>query len=247
MPGTLPNQDKLAQFGIDEVVGYHGNQLRWYNTFLGGSQMTNVGNPAVLALTNTQYILSRQQFNVPILTLAKSTSDGINIYQLTQTLPRARIVRNYQVVPDADAALKAVLDPGFDVAKKIIIDRAPSNQIIPQADSSNDQVEVLNSPADRIKVRANLSAPGLLAVQDNWYPYWKAFEGKSELPIFRSDYTFMALELSAGSHEIEFSLHNPKYILGKNVTIISWIVLFGGLGIGIIMGARKKTQSTQEQ
>ena len=247
MPGTLPNQDKLAQFGLDEVVGYHGNQLRWYDNFLGGSKQSNVGNPAVLALTNTEFILTGQQFNSPMLSLVKSTGDGVNIYRLGQTLPRARIVRDYQVIADADAAMKTVLTSGFDIANKIIIDRKPSGQIVPQGDTSNDRVEVLNGPPDQIKVRANLSAPGLLAIQDNWYPYWKAYEGKTELPIFRADYTFMAVELPGGNHEIEFSLHNPKYSLGKNVTIISWIILLGGLAFGIVVGAKKKPRSTQEQ
>jgi len=100
----------------------------------------------------------------------------------------------------------------------------------------------LDSPADQIKVRTTLSAPGFLAIQDNWYPYWKAYEGKTELPIYRCDYTFMAIELPAGTHEIDLRVENPKYILGKNVTIVSWLLLFACLGVGFVISHRGKAQ-----
>ena len=45
-------------------------------------------------------------------------------------------------------------------------------------------------------------------------------------PVLRSDYTFMAVALDKGNHEIELKIENPKYILASNITIISWIFIF---------------------
>jgi hypothetical protein len=252
MQGALSNQNLLAQFGIDEMTGYHGNQLRWYDNFIGGSSLSNLfvyknGNavglspnmPKVLGLTNSRYFLMKQKASIPGFGLIGSSPDGINIYQDSTALPRARIVYSYQVVENPDSALARVMNPSFDYVNSIVIDRNPTNQISVPISNPGDNVAFLQSPLDQVKIRATLSSTGLLALQDNWYPYWKAYEGKTELPIFRADYTFMAVELAPGTHEIEFRLENPKYILGKNVTMISWLVLLVGLGVGIVISRRK--------
>lgn len=240
LPGTLPNQDKLAQFGIDEVTGYHGNQLRWYDVFIGGGNLKNIGQPAILALTNAEFVLSRQQLKHPVFDLATTSSDGINVYRNKAFVKRGRVMYAFDVIADQDSALAVVLQPGFDYANKIIIDRPPQQMIIVPDSASGDTVTFLDCPPDRIRIRAGLSAPGFLAVQDNWYPYWRAYEGTKQLPIYRADYTFMAVELPAGQHEIEFRLHNPKYILGRNVTLVSWLLLIAGLAAALIVNSARK-------
>ncbi|OGC89968.1 MAG: hypothetical protein A2W25_12405 [candidate division Zixibacteria bacterium RBG_16_53_22] len=238
LPQTLSNQNLLAQFGIEQVVGYHGNQLKWFDIFLGGSNQANLGKPSFLSLTNAEYIISRQAINAPSLERLASPG-GVEIYRYRNALPRARIVYQYETIPDEDKALVRLYQPDFDYVNKIIVDRNPALPITQPASQPTDTVVFLKSPPDRIKVQATLAGPGLLALQDNWYPYWKAFSGGSELPIFRADYTFMAVELPPGSHEIEFRIENPKYILGKNITILSWLILIVGLVAGGFVGARR--------
>jgi hypothetical protein len=229
LPQSLSNQNLLAQFEIDQANGYHGNQLRWYDAFIGGSIQANIGRPLVLSLTNTEFVISRGAINAPSLEHAASTGGGIEIYRFKGALPRGRIIYQYEVMTNPDSALKYLFAPGFDFAGKVIIDKDPTLSIVQPSSGAVDSVQFLPSPPDRLKIRAVLSSNGLLTVQENWYPYWKAYSGDRELPIFRADYTFMALELPPGAHEIEFRLENPKYILGKNITIVSWILLIAGL------------------
>jgi len=246
LPQTISNQNLLAQFGIDEVTGYHGNQLRWFDSFIGGSAQTNLGKPAVLSLTNTKYILTRQPLNIPSFERAASPGEGIEIYRYKNAAPRGRIVRQYDVISDQEAALRRLLEANFDYSKRIIIDRNPTMSIAQRDSTIGDTVIFLQAPPDRIKIRATLTSNGFLALQDNWYPYWKAFANGKELPIFRTDYTFMAVELPAGTHEIEFRIENPKYIFGKDVSIISWLILAAGLvGGGVIGVRRRKSAATK--
>ena len=256
MPSTLSNQNILAQFGIDEVTGYHGNQLRWYDNFIGGNQYSNLfaykGGRAtglstnfnkILSLTNAEYLLINQQIALPGFQSAGSAPGGINILKNLSTIPRARVIRNYQVEPDQDKMLSEVLAPDFDYFNKIIIDRNPVSAFAQGPVVLGDTAFIEDAPADRIKFKANLTSPGFVAIQSNWYPYWKAFEGKTEFPIYRTDYTFMSVALPAGSHEIEFRIENPKYNLGKTVSIISWLVLFGGLIGGAIISRRSRVSA----
>jgi hypothetical protein len=241
---VLPNQDFLAQFGIEQATGYHGNQLRWYDNFIGGNKLSNLGRPAVLALTNTEYILAHQEMKSPILENVSSTSDGIQIYRNKELLPRARIVRDFEVIANPDSALMRLLQPDFDYAKRIIIDHPPGIILSPMGDLSSDSISFLPASPDRIRILTSLNSPGLLALQVNWYPFWKAFESKVEIPIYRADYTFMAVEIPAGKHEIEFRLENPLYKLGKAVSLVSWLILFAGLIAGFVVRRFQKTVVT---
>jgi hypothetical protein len=256
MPQALSNQNILAQFGIDEVTGYHGNQLRWYDNFIGGNQLSSLfvyrnGRATglspnfneVLSLTNAEYLLINQQIALPGFQAAGNAPGGLNIMKNTAVLPRVRVVRDYQVQSDPDKAMSQLMVPGFDYVNKIIIDRNPASSISSSVPNAGDTAYIENAPPDRIKLKANLSAPGFVAIQSNWYPYWKAFEGKTEIPIYRTDYTFMAIELPAGSHEVELRIENPYYTLGKNVSLISWLVLFGGLIAGAVITRRTKTSA----
>jgi len=251
-PGTLPNQNALAMFGLDEVAGYHGNQLRYYNEFLGDRFANLFASPACLALTNAKYIIAPQPINYPAFEKVSTLARGVTIYENKEVLPRGRIVRDYLITPEPDSALKQVLSPGFDYLNRIIIDSNPSLIISPPDMSTEqgiyiserDSVEFLDCPPDQIKIRAVLAAPGLLAIQDNWYPYWKAHEGDIEHKIFRADFTFMAVELTAGAHIVEFRVENPNYIYARAISEISWVILALGMIVGVALRKfnRKKSQ-----
>lgn len=229
---TMPNQNSLAMFGLEQVIGYHGNQLRWYNEFT-----KFLGTPAGLSLANSKFIVTGETLNYPGLDLAYSAPGGVRIYENKNALPRGRIVYDYVVVSDPDSALAFTLQPDFDHLKKIVIDRPPSGEIEPPESTQNDSIRFLDSPPDRIRVNIYLSAPGFLALQDNWYPHWKAFEGEDQYPIYRSDFTFLAAELPAGEHVLEFRVENPNYLYAKTISEISWILLIIGMATGLISKA----------
>ena len=245
LPGTMPNQNSLAMFGLQQVAGYHGNQLRWYNQFLGDRFANLLENPSGLALANSRFIMIRQEVNHPNLEKVSSVG-GINIYQNNFVIPRGRIVYDYIVVPDPDSALSLILEPDFDVVKRIVIDRQPSGEIKAPDSTQDDFVHILDSPPDRIRVKAHLSAPGFLALQDNWYPYWKAFEGDIEYPVYRSDFTFMAVELPAGEYLLEFRVENPNYLYARTVSEISWIILIIGIAAGLISKSVRRRRGASE-
>ncbi len=227
---TMPNQNSLAMFGLEQVMGYHGNQLRWYNKFT-----KFLGTPTGLSIANSKFIVTRETIDYPGMELAHATKGGVRIYENRNVLPRGRIVYEYTVVSDPDSALSLIFQPDFDYFKKIVIDRRPLGEIRSLESAQNDSVEFLDSPPDRIRVRAYLSTPGFLALQDNWYPHWKAYEGEIEYPVYRSDFTFMAVELPAGEHLLEFRVENPNYLYARTVSKISWTLLIIGIAAGLIL------------
>jgi len=66
-------EDYLPYFDIESITGYHGNQLRYYEDFIGGKPFANLGNLNFLNLLNTRYIVSRDSFAMPgVLEMAGS-------------------------------------------------------------------------------------------------------------------------------------------------------------------------------
>jgi hypothetical protein len=246
LPGTMPNQNSLAMFGLDQVAGYHGNQLRWYNQFLGQQFSNLFASPAVLALTNSRFLVSNRAINHPLFSQVYSSGNVI-IYENKDAIPRGRIIRDYVVVPDPDSALSVVLRPGFDHADSVVLDRRPSQNIISSDPVAGDTVAFLESPPDQIKVMVRLASPGLLALQDNWYPHWKARDENGEdIPIYRCDFTFMAVELPAGEHVIEFKVRNPNYLFGKATSEISWLLVIVGLMAGLVYRRYRRGRTEAE-
>ena len=246
LPGAMPNQNSLAMFGLDQVAGYHGNQLRWYNQFLGENFSNLMANPAVLALANSRYLVSGRPIGSDLFSQVFASGD-VRIYENKEAVPRARIVRDYVVVPDPDSALSAVLAPGFDYAGRVVLDTQPVESIVPFDSAARDSVEFVDSPPDEIKIRTWLSTPGLLAVQDNWYPHWKAYdENGNQLVIHRCDFTFMAVEVPAGEHVVHFKLRNPNYLYGEAISEISWLlVILGIVGAIVYRQTRRRKGKTE--
>ncbi len=58
-----------------------------------------------------------------------------------------------------------------------------------------------------------------------YYTGWKAYIDDKEAPFFRADYLLRAMNLKPGNYKITFRFEPSSYIIGKNIAIISSILL----------------------
>jgi hypothetical protein len=63
-------------------------------------------------------------------------------------------------------------------------------------------------------------------LSDTYYPGWKAFVDGKRTKIYRANYTFRALPLSAGTHRVEFVYDPLSFKLGALFTILGIIGLY---------------------
>jgi uncharacterized membrane protein YfhO len=56
--------------------------------------------------------------------------------------------------------------------------------------------------ADRYTLRVSTDKPALLVISENYYPAWKASVDGQPTTILRANYTFRAIPLPAGQHEV---------------------------------------------
>ncbi|MGB2696986.1 MAG: 6-pyruvoyl-tetrahydropterin synthase-related protein [Candidatus Zixiibacteriota bacterium] len=239
LPGTLRGQNFLALYDIPQVFGYHGNQLKRYDEFTEREYREKATSQKEfynrysqflfgpkLDLLNVKYLLSGSDFSHPKFQKAYQ-SGGLFVFQNTQNLPRARIAFEYEVIQDKEKILERLNDQEFDHKNKIILEKPPQLNL-----SSADTIEVSGSAEivddniNNITIKVKLSHPGFLVLSENFYPAWKAFVDGEETEIHRANYTFRAILLSEGEHQVRFVFDSPIYGLAKNVSGISILFVF---------------------
>jgi hypothetical protein len=87
------------------------------------------------------------------------------------------------------------------------------------------QIFYISDTTNRLKLRVHADAPGWLVLSDVWYPGWLAYVDGVLVSIYRANYLFRAVQLSAGNHDIEFVYRPISFWLGLSISLVTWIFL----------------------
>jgi len=116
-----------------------------------------------------------------------------------------------------------IFDEKLDLKDKIILEE----EIYPKANFSKDEhakVEIKVYTPNKIVINTSANENMLLFISDNYYPGWKVSVDGESGKIYRADYSFRAVPVMKGDHEIIFSYY-PKYFdLGLKISLISLIL-----------------------
>jgi hypothetical protein len=101
---------------------------------------------------------------------------------------------------------------------------------ITRNDREEHRVTYSRDHSDRFQISTHSLYDGILAVQENYSPYWRARVDGKAVEVFRVNHAFMGLHISAGEHEIQFAYKPyPFYIgcsIGGSVLVVFVLVLF---------------------
>jgi hypothetical protein len=158
-------------------------------------------------------------------------------------LPRAFLAAGHEVIVDSKASLARLREPDFDPRRTVLLDRDPGVGS-PGAESIQGSVAVSSYDPDRVVVKATLDRPGFLVLADNFHPDWKATDNGAPVSVYRADNTLRAVQLSAGTHTVEFRFVSRYFRLGLLLTGLALLVLLLVLILGIVSGARVRTRAT---
>ncbi len=150
-------QDLLPFFDIEVVVGYHGNQLRWYDELLGGMRLSNMTNPHFLNLAGAKYILAASQQQLPenyFGELAVTTAadfGGVKIFENDNAFPRVYLADQYRVFDSTSEIVANVMQGSDDLRRVVYLEQEPSLQVT--ADSpTGDSVWIEDYQIDSVLV-----------------------------------------------------------------------------------------------
>ncbi|GJM43382.1 MAG: hypothetical protein DHS20C21_02240 [Gemmatimonadota bacterium] len=222
--------NELGAFGIESTLGFHDNELAWYRELrmdpaAQGLMATNATGYPLLRTLNVKYILH-------------NSPDYPNPLPVPGSLPRFRVVEQYEVVTDRSEIVPRLLADGHDPAVTALLEEDPG--YVPEFANPEPAGRITGYVYAGNEIRIDVSAqrPCLVIHAENWFPYWHARDSNEELPILRADGTLRAIPVSAGDHEITMSFRSQPYETGKWVTLGTLLVTVGWLSLGALRRRR---------
>jgi hypothetical protein len=169
----------------------------------------------------------------------------IKLYKNRSPLPRAWLVKDYKVM-DSIAILSKMMSKEFRPDREVLLEEEPkwTNPPTPSFTQGGlnvgeplsghpQKVQIMSETNNRLALQVEVAEDSLLVLSDTYYPGWKAFMDGKKTKIYRANYTFRALPLSAGPHRAEFVYDPLGFKLGALFTIL------GIIGCAVIYLLRK--------
>lgn len=252
--GAYGQTSILMGYGIPNVLGYHGFELRAYDELGGRTDgWQNVFSPAFLDLLAVRYLILPQAQNVP----------GFHsvIPETTTTLgSRAVLLERDSVVPYARVVLSAAKAAEGPEIPTLLDPRFPANDVALFADTSSVHADSLAQPLPRSHVKASVSAwapgamtislsgsdarPGHLLVAENWYPDWHAVVDGKPGVVRRADHALISVDLPPEAKEVRLWFAAADYQLGKVISLLALLVALAMIGGGVMVARRRGARTT---
>jgi len=211
---SIPRSDPMI------ASGYGGNDLR-----------ENKYRQHLLNLLGVKYILNKvdpqmstvkadnQTFDSSIYKLIWQKSPW-QIYENMNVLPRVFLASSYGVEKDKNKIIQMIFSNKIDLREKIILEE----DIFPKmslAKDKNAKVKIITYTPNKIILRTEATENTLLFISDNYYQGWKVSIDKEFGKIYRADYSFRAVPVTKGRHEVIFSYYPGSFDLGIKVSLIT--------------------------
>lgn len=217
------------------VWGYHGVPPRALYRF--GGALHRAGYPrGLLAVLNVRYYVMKEPAITGDLRLIgrMRCPDGTTMYlhEFRDALRRVFFPAEGRVVPDEDAALEAMLEPGWDWRTAMLSGRhARASRFAPAS-----ATPLVLRPNERETV-VSARGPALAVLSAVWYPGWLAFVDDVRVPIVRADSLLMAVEVPAGEHRLLFRRDPRPFRIGLLLTCLA----AAALAAVVVAGFRRRT------
>jgi hypothetical protein len=233
-PPTAGRWGLYGSYDLD-ILGFYSKPLSQLVAFLRDVE----GTPAHLRLLQLGAVANVLALNpapwwgdlVPVATVPGLFEQPIRIFRVPDPLPRAYVVGDARVA-DGEAALDAITDPAFDPRRTVLLAGGP---VLPPREPITGDCRILELEADRVRVEAFLSGPGYVVLVDAYDPGWRVFMDGREVPLLRANVAFRAVQVPAGSHQLEFRYRPRSVIVGIAVSALSLVAVGASL---IYLGSR---------
>ncbi|MCA9867399.1 MAG: YfhO family protein [Anaerolineales bacterium] len=202
---------------------YNPLELANYNVYMGavgyrGSPLYNV--------LGIKYVIGGKKeppgdtgFIVPVL----DADPAVTVYLNTLSLPRAMVLFSATVLEDHNAVFEAIHSDGFDPAQSVILEGGRELSQPPGQAS----IEIVRYDANEVAFDVTIDRPGYFFLSDVFHPDWRAEVDGNPAVIEVADYTFRAVYLDAGSHQVMMRFVPSGWYAGVATTSLALLALIG--------------------
>ncbi|MCU0469752.1 MAG: hypothetical protein MUF58_14230 [Arcicella sp.] len=223
--------DATASYYHKSLGGYHGAKLRRYNEVV--ENQFSKGNMAVFNMLNTKYFTQapQQQGGQP------------TVQQNPDACGNAWFVKEFKIVPNADAEMKAL--DNFNPKQTAFIDQRFADQVANLKitfDSTANSIKLTDYKLNLMTYESNAKTDQLAIFSEIYYRGnidWKAYVDGVYKPHLRVNYILRGMVIPAGKHKIEFKFDPETVKKGGTVDLIASILMVSLLGLTLFMEFKK--------
>lgn len=241
-PHQLVFPNMLLLYRIFDVQGYDSLVFKDYDklfrtlfpqpftNFISGPSDPKHLEMPVLNFLNIKYLLSGS----PILTLPQnirqvySDKKEMVIYENKDVLPRAYFVNQTKKIMKGDKILQALASKAFKPQEYIILSE---NHPKPSGGILESEVKVVSYKHNSVLMECAANKNAYLVMSDVYYPGWKVYVDGKQGKIYKANYCFRAVYLTAGRHTVKFVYAPLSFKMGVLLSltglVISLWLIFG--------------------
>lgn len=160
------------------------------------------------------------------------TAPGSHVFRNTRVFPRAWIVPDAEV-SRADADLLRTLRMQPDFRKVVFVSDDSGRGVLPTRRAGDARtldgarVTFGTYEPNTFSLTATTPVDAFLVLSEPYHPAWRAFIDGREAPVWRANYLFRAVPLTAGEHRVVFQFDPPFVLAGRIISAVMWIGLVG--------------------
>ncbi len=150
-------------------------------------------------------------------------NDGYyEIFENKDALPRAYLVNKYKVENDSEKILKLMFG-NINLREEVILEENPNLKL----DEALGLARILSYTPNKIKIETNSKGNSLLFLSDTFYNGWNAYLDGKKTKIYRADYTFRAVYVPKGKHEVVFKYEPTSFRVGLLGAFLGFFLILG--------------------
>jgi hypothetical protein len=162
----------------------------------------------------------------------RDPNTGLSVLENPDYLPRAFFADSVAVIPDEQAMLTRLREPGADLRHTAYLYEPPPAGYAPApVDSSSlAAIELQRYTPREIVWKANTDRPRLLVASEVYYPAgWHATIDGADAPILRVDHLLRGVVVPAGEHIVAMQFDPPAHRTGVVVSWLSTLLVYLGV------------------
>lgn len=152
------------------------------------------------------------------------TAAPAEVYRLSGTLARARVVTKGRLIPSMDELWQLIVAGKIDPRREVVLHDPADAQVIATLPSgvgdgeSAGDARIVVDRSTEVVVEATAPHGGLLLLADTFYPGWEATVDGRPATILRANVAHRAVELPPGTHRVVFAFRSRSAIVGLTLT-----------------------------
>lgn len=239
-----------SMYGLDDVLGFDSLNLERARELLAavdpdlmlrrgnfrGTTRADVMDSPILDLLGVRYVLAEPAAaSTPLPGLTPVHRSDLAVFENAGRLPRAFLVPEVRVIPDAGDLVAALARP------PVPLDLCAYSEVPlpgwtgdPGAAGRPAGTAAITEHADeRVRVAVDPSGPALLVLADAYYPGWRASVDGVERPIHRVDHLLRGVVVRPGDREVTFEYRPASFRRGALVSALALgLVLVAAVALG---------------